>query len=56
MLARSGDDLLERQLAGLLELDDVFVWPADDFAPVADEVERVLERLGLLRRRPAVAA
>lgn len=56
VLTRSGDEPLERHLAGLLELDDVFVWPADDFAPVADEVELVLERLGLLRRRPAVAA
>ena len=56
MLTRSGDEVLLGQLAGLLELDDAFVWPEDDFAPVADEVELVLGRLGLLRRRPAVAA
>jgi hypothetical protein len=56
VLARSNDEILEGKLAGLVELDDVFVWPADDFVPVADEVELALERLGLLRRRAAVAA
>jgi hypothetical protein len=49
VLARSGDSWLERHLSGLLEVDDVFVWPADEFQPVADEVERVFERLGMLR-------
>lgn len=56
VLSRSGDAWLEGHLAGLLEIDDVFVWPVAEFAPVADEVESVLDRLGLARRRIAVAA
>jgi hypothetical protein len=55
-LTTGGDPWLERQLEELLALDDVFVWPTAAFAPVAAEVERVLERLGLLRAAPAVAA
>ena len=34
----------------------MFVWPAAEFVPVADELERVLERLGLLHVTLAVAA
>jgi hypothetical protein len=54
-LLRSGDPWLEGHLHGLLDLDDVFVWPAAVFAPVADEVERVFERLGLARAELALA-
>ena len=57
VIARSGDATLERHLAELVERDDMFVWPADEFAPVADQVELVLARLGLLRElAPALAA
>ena len=49
VLTRSRDPWLQRHLQGLLDLDDAFVWPAAVFAPLADEVELVLERLGLLR-------
>ena len=47
VLLRSADPLLEGQLAALQERGDVYVWPPDAFAPVALEVERTLERLGL---------
>jgi hypothetical protein len=46
-LLRSSDPLLEAQLAELQAASDVYVWPADAFEPVALEVERTLERLGL---------
>jgi hypothetical protein len=55
-LTTSDDPALARHLAGLLAVDDIFVWPADEFAPVAREVERVLERLGLLRAAPVAIA
>jgi hypothetical protein len=56
MLTRSPDPWLHDHLLGLLDVDDVFVWPAHAFAPVADELDRVLERLGLLRSGLALAA
>ena len=56
VLTRSRDPWLEGQLPALLDLDDAFVWPAAAFDPVAGELERVLERLGLLRAELAVAA
>ena len=56
VLTRSGDVMLERHLTELVEREDVFVWPADEFAPVADEVELVLARLGLLRGLAPVLA
>lgn len=56
VIARSGDVMLERHLTELVERADVFVWPADEFAPVADEVELVLARLGLLRGLAPVLA
>ncbi len=59
VLTRSRDPLLQDHLRGLLEADDAFVWPAAEFAPVAAELERVLDRLGLLRPgllRPGLAA
>lgn len=55
-LMRSRDPWLEGKLLGLLDLDDMFVWPAALFEPVADELERVLGRLGLLRGELVVAA
>jgi hypothetical protein len=56
VLLRSGDPWLEGHLAGLLDVEDVFVWPVGQFAPVADEVERVLERLGLASAPQILAA
>ena len=56
VLTRSCDQRLRGHLRGLLDLDDMFVWPAAEFDPVAGELERVLERLGLLRAELAVAA
>jgi hypothetical protein len=56
VLLRSGDPWLQGHLAGLLDLDDLFVWPAAAFAPVADAVETTLDRLGLLCARPALVA
>jgi hypothetical protein len=55
-LMRSDDALLARHLTGLLEADDSFVWPLTDFAPVAREIERLFDSLGLLRSDLAVAA
>jgi hypothetical protein len=55
-LMRSDDPVLERHLTGLLEADDAFVWPLSDFAPVAREIERLFDSLGLLRSTVAVAA
>ena len=56
VLTRSCDPSLQGHLLGLLELDDMFVWPAAEFEPVAGQLERVLERLGLLRAELAVTA
>jgi hypothetical protein len=56
VLTASGDPWLERHLGVLLEAEDVFVWPREEFAPVAAAVEGVLDRLGLLSRRLAAAA
>jgi hypothetical protein len=55
VLTRSRDPWLQGHLIGLLDLDDMFIWPAAVFEPVADELERVLERLGLLRAELALA-
>jgi hypothetical protein len=55
-LMRSADPLLRRQLEELIEADDIFVWHATDFAPVAVEIERVFDSLRLLRAGVAVAA
>jgi hypothetical protein len=49
VLTLSGDPWLRGHLTGLLDLDDVFVWPPAAFEPVAAEVVATLERLGLLR-------
>jgi hypothetical protein len=45
VLERSGDPVLVEQLRTLQADDDVFVWPATPFEPVALEVERLLARL-----------
>ena len=55
-LMRSEDAVLQSHLTGLLEADDAFVWPLSDFAPVAREIERLFDSLGLLRGSVAVAA
>ena len=47
VVTRSGDPWLEQHLASLQAVDDVFVWPAAEFAPAGGELERVLDRLGL---------
>jgi hypothetical protein len=57
VLTHAEDPTLQRALAGLIERDDVFVWPAAEFEPVANAIARTFERLGLLRDpRVAVAA
>lgn len=45
VLERSGDPVLLERLRALQAADDVFVWPAREFEPVAVEVERVLAGL-----------
>ncbi|MDQ3067588.1 MAG: hypothetical protein M3R12_10635 [Actinomycetota bacterium] len=55
IMVRSQDPWLHERLEGLLDLNDGSVWAAAEFAPVADEVERTLERLGLVRRTLSVA-
>jgi hypothetical protein len=47
VLLRSDDRRLEAHVRELQQRGDVNVWPAEPFAPVALEVERTLERLGL---------
>ncbi len=56
VLARSGDPALLTRLRALQRGDDPFVWPDDEFEPVATEVERVFERLGLTQLRLPLAA
>lgn len=56
VLTRSRDPWLQDHLQGLLDIDDMFIWPATQFAPLADELERVLGRLGLLRAELAAVA
>jgi hypothetical protein len=56
VLTRAEDPWLQGHLAGLIDMDDVFVWPAAEFEPVADEVALTFERLGLLRPHPVAAA
>lgn len=53
IIERSGDPSLTGQLRALQADDDVFVWPAGEFEPVAREVEAVLARLGLVAGRRA---
>jgi hypothetical protein len=56
VLLRSGDAVLEQQLARLQDEDDAHVWSAEQFEPVAVEVERVFERLGLTQLTLPLAA
>ena len=56
MLTRSRDPELQGHLLGLLDLDDMFVWPAAVFDPVAVELERVLDTARAAPGRLAVAA
>jgi hypothetical protein len=56
VLTRSHDPRLQGVLSGLVELNDVFVWPVEEFEPVADAVTRTFARLGLLAGPVAVAA
>jgi hypothetical protein len=48
--------MFERQLAKLQAEDDPHVWSAEQFEPVAVEVERVFERLGLTQLTLPLAA
>ena len=50
------DPRLRAHLAELQRADDPFVWPDEDFAVVAAEVETALARLGLLRAAVGRAA
>ena len=56
ILLRSDDSLLQAQLLKLQADDDVHVWAAEQFEPVATEVERVFERLGLTQLTLPLAA
>ena len=56
VLLRSGDPQLERHLEKLQRGDDPHVWPTNQFEPVAVEVERVFERLGLTQLTLPLAA
>jgi hypothetical protein len=56
VLMRSGDAGLLAQLEALHRADDPFVWPDDELEPVALEVERVFERLGLTQLALPLAA
>jgi hypothetical protein len=56
VLTQSTDLELQGHLAGLIDADDVFVWPTAAFAPVADALVQGLGGLGLLRVQPGAAA
>ena len=56
VLLRSTDIALEAQLAKLQADDDPHIWSADQFEPVAIEVERVFQRLGLTQLTLPLAA
>jgi hypothetical protein len=56
VMLRSGDAVLQTQLAKLQADDDPHVWSAAQFETVAAEVERVFERLGLTQLALPLAA
>jgi hypothetical protein len=56
VLLRCSDPALVGQLTKLQDDDDPHVWPAAQFEPVAIEVERVFERLGLTQLTLPLAA
>ena len=55
-LLRTADPRLRELLASLQQVDDPFVWAGPEFEPVALEVERVFERLGLTQLTLPLAA
>jgi hypothetical protein len=56
VIALGEDPWLHGHLGALIDADDAFVWPAVEFAPVAEQVAQTFERLGLRRGVPSVAA
>jgi hypothetical protein len=56
VMLRSEEPTLLRKLEQLQAEDDAHVWSADEFAPVAIEVELVFERLGLRQLSLPLAA
>ena len=56
VLLRSEDPALTPRLEKLQAEDDAHIWPAEQFAPVAIEVELVFERLGLRQLSLPLAA
>jgi hypothetical protein len=56
VLFRSDDLLLREQLMRVQAQNDPQVWPAEDFEPVALQVELVFERLGLTQLELPIAA
>jgi hypothetical protein len=56
VLLRSDDCVLQSRLEKLQAEDDAHVWRAEQFEPVALEVEFVFERLGLRQLRLPLAA
>jgi hypothetical protein len=56
VLLRSGDELLLGQLERLQRIDEPHVWPAEEFEPVAVQVELVFVRLGLTQLELPLAA
>src|SRR5205823_6050977 len=56
VLLRSDEALLQQQLEQLQNADEPQVWTTDAFEPVALEVERVFERLGLTQLSLPLAA
>jgi hypothetical protein len=56
VMLRSEDGALSRQLEKLQAEDDAHIWQAEQFAPVAIEVELVFERLGLRQLSLLLAA
>ena len=56
VLLRSEDPLLQAELLKLQADDDVHTWSAEQFEPVATQVERVFERLGLTQLSLPLAA
>jgi hypothetical protein len=56
VLLRSGDEVLLAQLERLQRIDEPHVWPANEFEPVAVQVELVFVRLGLTQLELPIAA
>lgn len=56
VLLRSADPMLLRQLERLQAEHDAHVWPADEFEPVAIQIELTFERLGLRQLSLPLAA